>query len=186
MCVQALEPGQTWILIAGTIPNRKSAPVVDACFGLAYRGGVFERYIPDVAEIIEETGIGDSRLVNRRDTPSDAIASAQGLMPDAVDRARAYMARLYEEYRAKTEPRIAEERNKLELLRGKHVAHARQLALPGFEPAAAGSAAQRRLDERVRKIERTFNEYETWVTDTLRIQNNPNIKILAVITGAAR
>ena len=186
VCVRALEPGQTWILIAGTIPNRKSAPVVDACFGLAYRGGVFERYIPDVAEIIEETGIGDSRLVNRRDTPSDAIASAQGLMPDAVDRARAYMARLYEEYRAKTEPRIAEERDKLELLRGKHVAHARQLALPGFEPAAAGSAAQRRLEERVRKIERTFNEYETWVTDTLRIQNNPNIKILAVITGAAR
>ena len=185
VCVRALEPGQTWFLVAGTIPNRKSAPVVDACFGLAYRDGAFERVVGDVAELIDETGLGDSRLVNRRDTPEGAVQAAQGLMPDAVAHAREHMAGLYDRYRRATDPRIAEERRKLDELRAKHVSHARQECLPGMEQAPAG-AARRRVDEKVRKIERTFSDYETWVTDTLRIQNNPNIKILAVIMGAAR
>ncbi len=185
MCVRSLQPGQTWFLVAGTIPNRKSAPVVDACFGLAYRGGRFERVVGDVGDFIDETGIGDSGLVNRRDTPAGAVQAAQALMPDAVAHAREHMAGLFDRYRRDIEPRILAERKKLNELREKHVSHARQESLPGMGEAPAG-VSRRRADERVRKIERTFSDYETWVTDTLRIQNNPNIKILAVIMGAAR
>ena len=184
VCVRALQPGQTWFLVAGTIPNRKSAPVVDACFGLAYRDGAFERVVGDVGEFIQDTGIGDSKLVNRRDTPAGAVCNAQALMPDAVAHAREHMAGLFEKYRRSTEPRIDEERRKLNELRERHVSYVRQQSLPGMEEHA--SAAQRRVEEKVRKIERTFEDYETWVTDTLRIQNNPNIKILAVVMGAAR
>lgn len=187
VCVRALEPGQVWFLVAGTIPNRKSAPVVDACFGLAYRNGAFECEVDGMDEFIAQTGIGNADLVNRQDTPAHAIELVQALLDDAVRRACSSMARRYENYRMATEPRIEEERRKLDELRGKHKAHAQQIALPGFEALAQPqSAAARRVQEAERKIDRTFNDYQTWVTDTLRIQNNPNIKILAAIMGAAR
>ena len=41
----------------------------------------------------------------------------------------------------------------------------------------------RKRNEKERQIDALFNDYIDWVKDTLEIEDNPYLKVIAVITG---
>ena len=69
-------------------------------------------------------------------------------------------------------PLIDEEIDKLATLEEKH----RDYQLSLFEN-------ERKRSEQERKVDELFDKFTAWVTDTLSIQENPYIRIIAVIKG---
>ena len=45
---------------------------------------------------------------------------------------------------------------------------------------------ERKLEEKERSVDELFDRFISWVTDTLTIQNNPYIRIVAVLTGVTQ
>ena len=46
--------------------------------------------------------------------------------------------------------------------------------------------SERKKNEQERMVDELFDKFTTWVTDTMSIQNNPYIRIMAVMKGVTR
>ena len=94
-----------------------------------------------------------------------------------VNRAKKIMADKCAEYKEKTDPYIYEEMERLEQLEQRHKTAQLSffdLGIPGME---------RKKSEKEREIEAIFTNFMDWEKDTLEIEENPYIRIIAVVTG---
>ena len=96
-------------------------------------------------------------------------------MPDVVERAKAYLHGYFRQYKTRMSPLLDEELNKLTELESRHKSY--KLSL--FE-------SERKKSEQERMVDDLFAKFFNWVTDALTIQNNPYIRIVAVLKGEAR
>lgn len=158
-------------IVAGTIPNRKSTPVVDEWFGLRFSGSKYEGNL-SMEEVIAKTGYGRTDMPNRNNIPATAVSAAQSLVPAAVAQARIIMSERCAEYWARINPKLNEELDKLIGLQERHKETIEQLSL--FE---------RQKSEKEREVDRIFEEFTEWVKDTLEIEDVPYLRIIAAIVG---
>ena len=167
----AIENSRVIYLVAGVVPNRKSSPVIDEWFGVEVWGG--KASIMSFDKVREITSIDDSRIPNSADISNDVIKAAEEPLRQVVSCAKEHMHVLYREYNNRIDSQINEELGKLSALKERHMD--RQLQLFG---------EGRKLSEAQRRVEDLFDRYTNWVTDTLEIQDKPNIRILAAFVGA--
>ena len=158
-------------IVAGTIPNRKSAPVVDEWFGLHYKDNLFIEEL-SMDQVISKTNFGKNDMPNRNLIISENVINASALLPDVVKEAKKVLERYCDKYRIEINPKINDELDKLSDLQVRHMDY--QLSL--FESA-------RKKSEQHRKVEKIFDEFTDWVKDTLEIENNPYLRVIAVLTG---
>jgi superfamily II DNA or RNA helicase len=158
-------------IVAGLIPNRKSTPVVDEWFGLYFTNGKFSEELT-MEEVIAKTGFGRADLPNRNIVQPQRKTEAEALLPSAVVEAKKVLKRYYEDYKKAIDPQINEELEKLAELEERHKDY--QLSL--FEN-------ERKKNEEERKIEEIFTQFTNWVRDTLEIEDNPYLRIIAVLMG---
>src|SRR5690606_19086793 len=92
-------------VVAGTIPNRKSTPVVDEWFGLRYRKG---RLIEEMSidQIMSLTGYDRGDLPNRGALEPEQIRAAENLLPNVVRDALRVLERHYQAYKETIDPKI--------------------------------------------------------------------------------
>lgn len=159
--------------VQGTIPNKKSTPVVDEWFGLQYENGTFVKQLT-FNEVLALTSINDVSLPNTRAVNQAMLETAETLCPDVVNHAQEFMQRCYKDYCTRVNPQIDAEIDKLNNLEKKHMDVQLSLFL-----------GQRQKNNKQREIEHLFDSYTEWVSETLEIQNNPNIKIQAAFIGVA-
>jgi len=162
---------QCLFIVAGTIPNRKSSPVIDEWFALLFRDGQFVKEL-SMNDVLKLTKIGSGELPNRNVITPALREEAAALLPQAVELAKEIMQRHCIAYNERMDPQINEELDKLSQLQKKHKDY--QLSL--FDD-------ERRRSERERKVDNIFRDFVEWVTDTLKIENNPYIRIVAAMTG---
>ena len=158
-------------IVAGTIPNRKSTPVVDEWFGLHFSNGRFVKELT-MEQVIEETKFGRNDIPNRNNIPAQRKNEATALLQSAVDEAKKVLEQHCKNYRKVIGPQIDEEIDKLIDLEDRHKDY--QLSL--FE-------SERKKSEQERKVEQIFNQFTEWVKDTLEIENNPYLRIVTVLMG---
>ena len=168
---EKMQPGETIFIVTGSIPNLKSTPLVDEWFGLSYVNGKFSQ-VYTMEELIQKTGLSNRNLPNARAATQEEIQTASNLLQDAVEQAKAYLGIRYEEYQQRMNPQIDEEINKLADLEEKHKDY--QMSL--FE-------SERKRSEQERKVDQLFEQFTNWVRDSLTIQDNPYIRIIAAIKG---
>lgn len=168
---QKLKPNEIMYIVAGSIPNAKSTPLVDEWFGLLYRDGKYVKTC-DMREVLSVTGLNASNIPNRGIVSEGAVAQATALLTDVIVHAKQQLHGYFMEYEAHMNPLINEEIDKLSALEDKHKSY--QLSL--FE-------SERRKNEEERKIDALFNSFVEWVTDTLTIKDNPYIRVIAVAMG---
>lgn len=157
-------------IVSGSIPNRKSTPLVDEIFGIEYINGKFASTV-DINAVIAETKLNRNNLANAVLIYDEDVRRATALLPDVIRQAKFYMEKYAAKYEAEMNPKLNEELDKLEQLRQRHE---QQLL---FTEARAKSRKQREVEE-------LFDRFVNWVTDTLTIQKeNPYLKILAVVSG---
>lgn len=92
-----------------------------------------------------------------------------------VEKAKQYLQGFYQQYTERMNPLLDEELDKLAELEDRHKVY--QLSL--FEN-------ERKRSEQERLVDELFDKFTTWVTETLSIQNNPYIRIAAVLKGVAK
>lgn len=160
-------------VVAGTIPNRKSTPVIDEWFGLHFSNGKFTGEL-SMSQVIEQTGYGKKDTPNRNNLPATKKEEAEGLLCVAVKEGRKILDQYCKEYQKEIDPKIDEELDKLIELEGRHKEAIYQLSL--FE-------SERKKSEKERKVEELFKKFADWVKDTIEIENNPYLRIVAVLAG---
>lgn len=168
---EKMKSNEIMYIVTGSIPNKKSTPLVDEWFGLGYENNIFIKAYT-MNEIIQKTGLGRANIPNTNCITVAAIDEASALLPDVVQQAREYLARFFSEYQHRMTPLIDEEIDKLAALEEKH----RDYQLSLFEN-------ERKRSEQERKVDELFDKFTAWVTDTLSIQDNPYIRIIAVLKG---
>ena len=168
---EKIKPSETIYIVTGSIPNNKSTPLVDEWFGLCYENYCFTKAYP-MNEVIQRTGLGRANIPNTECITPTTVDEVTSLLSDVVENAKEYLDRFFREYQDRMNPLIDEEIDKLASLEGKHKAY--QLSL--FE-------SERKRSEQERKVDELFEKFNTWVTDTLTIQDNPYIRIIAVLKG---
>lgn len=167
-----VEPGEMYFIMSGTIPNRKSQPMVDEWFAVHFKDEHCVG-ISKLSQMLETTGFMSHDLPNMGELNESDSAKAKRFIDNAVQEAYAYMNKAYEEYKEMRDPLINEEIAKLGALQTKHKAV--QLSL--FENN------KRKLEAGERQVDELFGRYVNWVHDTLELQNNPYIRIIAVLMG---
>ena len=175
--VCALPRHTTMYLVNGSIPNRRSTPLVDEWFGVLCEGGACVKILP-MREALAACGIhAGAKLPNGVDQEryvENIQAEAQANLPDAVHAATDYLTTRYEDYRQRTDPQIAEALARLEKLRGRRKDYEMNI----FENQSA-----RRRTEKLHEIDRLFDRFVAWVRDTMTIENHPYLRVIAVVTG---
>jgi len=166
-----LRKDQCLFIVAGIIPNRKSSPVVDEWFALLFQNGQFVKEL-SMLDVLSMTKIGSGDLPNRNVITQDMQQEATALLPQAVEKAKEIMQRHCDGYNERINPLIDDELDKLNELCSKHKDY--QLSL--FED-------DRRKSEQERRVDAIFKNYVEWVKDTLEIENNPYIRIVAAMMG---
>lgn len=170
-----LKAGESIYIVTGSIPNLKSTPLVDEWFGLRYRDGLFEK-VMNMDEVIQTAGLGSSRIPNTDCITEARICAAGSLLKNVVEQAGMYLEEHYRKYQAEMNPLLEEEVDKLIGLQEKHKEYYQHTL---FEQ-------ERRLKEQERRVDELFDQFMKWVTETLMIQNNPYIRIVAVLMGVSQ
>jgi hypothetical protein len=167
-----LAPDEFIFILAGTIPNRKSTPVVDEWFALRYKDG---RLVDEMSidEVIRMTGYDRGDLPNRANLSQEQIKAGQALLLDAVNEARRVMERHYRQYREAIDPNINAEIDKLAALEVRHKDYVN----------STYADRERKRQEELRQVEALFDEFAEWVRDTLEIEETPYIRVVGVMTG---
>ena len=161
-------------IVAGSIPNKRSTPLVDEWFGLAYDYGRFIGSM-SMSEVLRRTGLRNANIPNINKLIDKDLREATVLLPDVVEHAKDYLQGYYKQYEERMTPLLDEEIDKLAELETRHKEY--QLSL--FE-------SERKKNEQERMVDELFGKFEEWVTDALTIQNNPYIRIMAVLKGVTR
>ncbi len=169
-----LKPSETIFIVTGSIPNKKSTPLVDEWFGLTYENGKYKECL-SMNEVLKRTNFRNVNIPNSNSLTEEDVHQATVLLPDVVARAKEHMQMFFEQYSSRINPLLDEELEKLAELEDKHKDY--QLSL--FE-------SERKRSEQERIVDELFNKFTTWVTDTLSIQNNPYIRIVTVLKGVSK
>lgn len=163
-------------ITAGLIPNRRSTPVVDEWFGVGYKQGSFEKILT-MDEVMQRTHLHDMSMPNTGKITEGKVSEASGYLSDVVKRASELMQEKYKEYRKKTDPYIDEELSRLIALERKH----KEAQLSFYDLGIEGM--EREKSKKEREIERIFKEFSDWEENSLRIEEKPYIRIIAVVMG---
>lgn len=172
----SMTDGDVIFITAGLIPNRRSTPVVDEWFGVGYKQGSFEKILT-MDEVMQRTHLHDMSMPNTGKITDGKVSEASGYLSDVVKRAGEVMQEKYKEYRKKTDPYIDEELSRLIALERKH----KEAQLSFYDLGIEGM--EREKSKKEREIERIFKEFSDWEENSLRIEEKPYIRIIAVVMG---
>lgn len=170
-----LQQAEQIYVMTGSMPNLKSTPLVDEWFGLLYQNGKFAKVLT-MNEVVQKTGISGMNIPNTNCVDSTEIESASSLLNDVVRQSKLYLDEHYRKYQEEMNPLLDEEIEKLIELQEKHHEYY-QMTL--FEQ-------ERKLNEQERRVDELFDQFVNWVKETLTIQNNPYIRVVAVLMGVSK
>lgn len=170
-----LSEGEVIFILTGTMPNRKSAPLVDEWFGLQYRDGEFTKVL-SMEDVVQMSGLSKTDIPNTECIGEKELAAVTVLLPDVIAWAKENMSEHYKKYQAAMQPLLDEEVDKLIQLQDKRKEY--------YKITLADQ--QRKLQEQERLTDALFDKFTGWVQDSLTIQNNPYIRVVAVLMGVAQ
>ena len=175
--VPNLAVDETVFVLSGLVPNRRSHPLLYEWIAVAYRAARYEAVVP-FDEVLARTGLGRGGVANRGlRTDTDALWS---LLPDAVARGRDWVVERRRAFENRINERLNDELQALEELKARRL---RQLELQ-LERSDQSETFKRSREERGRRdIDTIFDEYLTWIEDTMTTEPQPYIKVVCVMRG---
>ena len=174
---QQLQPEESVFLVSGLIPNRKAHPVIWEWFAVRCQGGAVTEVLP-ARDWLQPLQL-DSKLPNRAQPVN--LTELEALRKPVINAARSEMQQRQQAFTEATQPTLDEKLAELAALKARQVTQL-DLQLQGSQQAEHFKAAKR--EERISRIDRVFNDYQAWVSDTLTIEPVPYIQIIAAFTRA--
>lgn len=173
----ALDPDESVFIVFGLIANRKSQPLIHRWMGVCYRNSTFKEVL-DFSDILRKVRLRDRQFPNPgHEIDSAALAKH---LPLVVEKTRETMSRHRRQFDERIRPQLMEHLDKLNELR---IRHQQQLELQ-FGLELTTQQMNRKERER-REKDRIFNEYRQWIEDSMTTEDNPYVRIVAVLKGGA-
>jgi superfamily II DNA/RNA helicase len=170
-----LSTGEFVFVIAGSIPNRKGQPMVVSWRAVRQLpNGTFE--VEDFDSFAERAKLSAGNMVN----PGKPVPeNMQECLPDAVQAMRVHMLKEREEFMSDVAPKLGKMLGDLDALRGKQMSFLDQL----FENQQPEQIRRKTKINRAREIEQDFQDTKAWVHDTMEIEPEPVLQVVAGICG---
>lgn len=159
-------------IMAGSIPNEKSTPLVDEWFGLRFLKGQFAERM-SMTQVMNVTHIRGRKTPNLNLVTQAVLDEAAGLRQPAIEQAAQYFNELYQQYQVQYNRQLDEELDKLAQWEKKKKGYY-QITLKDF--------ARKRTEQEL-LVDKLFDEFTEWTKQTLTIQDNPYLRIIAVFAG---
>lgn len=160
----ALSAEETVFILTGLVPNLKGHPLVHRWFGVSFYNGIFQKIEP-FASLLARTGLGGTTFPNREERQD--VETLRSLLPEAVRQAKRYMTGERKSFENMINPKLQQHLDNLYHLKGKH--HEQ------IELFYSNKKQLNRKDQEKREIDRIFNEFLTWVEETMTTEDNPFI-----------
>ena len=178
--VPGLGPDQAIFVFSGLVPNQKSHPLVYEWIAVSFRGAVFSELISFEA-LLQRTGLG-RRAVPNLQQPAD-VAALSRLLPEAVSRARAHFVERRNAFEAIVNAKLDEEARALDEFMARH---RRQLELDFAQSRQAEQLRQRRHEQASNELDAIYDEYWTWMSETMTTEPHPWIRVICAMTALAQ
>lgn len=162
-----LNKNENIFILSGLFPNQKGQPVFQKWAGITFKGKSFKE-IKDFQSISELINPDNNSFPNtNRNIDTNHLSS---FLPEAVEKMKTWLLIHKKEFEADIKDQLNLKLKELEKLENKKF---EQLELfKGHDKEA-----------RKRKVKSDFKEYQSWIKDTMTIEDHPFIQVIAVLAG---
>lgn len=160
-------------VLFGSFPNRRGSPVINRWVSAVFEAGRFKRIEP-FTDTVQRTALG------QRPIPNPGAAEVVDLLPlrkEAIAKALAYLQAERKTFEGILAPKLKEQQERLERLRGNHL---EQLELRFAEDKRPETIKQQRRQGELSYIEKIFKDYRDWVELSMTTEPDPYVKLVAV------
>jgi len=157
-------------IISGNLPNKKAQPIINKWIGIKFRNNKFETTL-ELEDVFAQTQIA-SKIFPNSATEYD-ITDIQQHLPTAIEKAKIYIQTKKDEYETELITKFVEYEDELNKLKERHLG---QLEMDFNQES-------KRL-EKQREIDKIFKDYYQWIKDSMEIENEPFIQVIAVLKGS--
>jgi len=166
-----LDPGEHIVLGTGIIPNRRGQPVVQRWHGIQFINGKLNAVLS-----LDET-LARIRLEEDHPNPQPEVdtTAIQALFPAAVDALTAELSQARDAFNKRTEPELQSQLDKLKAFRD-----ARTNSIDSKLTDPKQSTNRERIQAEQRQVDRLYEDYKAWITDTMKTEDAPSIRLFAV------
>ena len=175
--VPGLSPYESAFVFSGLVPNRKSHPLVYDWIAVAFRQEEDPRLL-SFEELRERTGLGRDPIANRQSSMD--VDALSGLLPSAVDRARAYFVKRRDDFEETTNAKLNDEIRALDAFRARRMEQV-EGALGRSNQAEQVKVGLR--NQARRETDEIHDHYLKWIEDTMTTEPHPWIKVICVMTA---
>jgi ERCC4-related helicase len=172
-----LEEKQVIFIISALIPNRKSHPLLHYWLAVSFKKDTFESILP-FESLQEKIELGVRRLPNiGSEMDTDSLKT---LLPTAIEKTKEWMTGKWKEFEDDINKKLDHHLKELDRLRGKQYV---QLELDFGELSNKAIKTMSQKEKRKRQIDEIFDNFISWVEDTMTTENNPYIQVVAALSG---
>jgi SNF2 family DNA or RNA helicase len=169
LSLNTLEENEQIFIISGLIPNKKAQPVIDEWIGVKFVGNKFDSVLT-LSDVLEQTKL------NTKKFPNSAIdyelESIKANLPVAIQEGTKYIQVQRDRYDDAMSTELLKQLDELDRLKVRHMG---QLEMD-FDQES------KKL-ERQREIDKIFKDYHNWIKETMEIEREPYIQVIAVLRG---
>ncbi len=167
----SLKPGEVIVLATGILPNRKGHPLIQRWAGIRFEGGVLRERL-DLQAVMAKTRFGQEEFPN----PADGgdLSSLKLLIGPAVEAMQDELRQARRAFDDSVRPELDHQLRRLAVFRDTRNA---QLELR-FEKLSHLREAEKR------RVADLYEQYQTWIRDTLATEDHPSIRVAAIFTHA--
>ena len=158
-------------IISGLIPNKKAQPMINEWVGVKFKNNSFETILT-LDEVFDQTQIASKKFPNSANDYDISIIEQN--LSKAIDEAKKYIQKQRDDFDDVMSTKVLEQLEELDKLKTRHLG---QLEIDFNQES-------KRL-EKQREIDKIFTDYHNWIKDSMEIENEPFIQVIAVLKGSA-
>jgi superfamily II DNA or RNA helicase len=170
VALPSLPSNDVLVLATGILPNRKGHPLIQRWAGFLFRSGVLHERL-DLPSVLARTRFGSAEFPNPAEPGN--LSALKLLIGPAVDAMREDLRKARQEFDSAIRPELNRQLDRLASFRDTRNT---QLELR-FENRSQPLEAEKR------KVASLYEEYRTWIQDTLTTEDQPSIRVAALFTG---
>jgi len=169
ICLSTLGENEVIFIISGVFPNKKAQPVINHWVGVCFKDGNYIETLP-IEKILERTELGKRRFANKAE--SFDTTHYESLLPKAIEGAKAYLFKEYEIFESQINEKLQYQYDELERLKKRHMEQYGLFHEDELENVKEG-----------RRIKKIFDDYFEWLEETMCLEKEPYIQVIAGLCG---
>jgi superfamily II DNA or RNA helicase len=172
LTLNTLTQNELIYIVSGVIPNKKAQPIIDEWIGVRFIDDKFDSIV-NFEELLEITNLNTKKFPNSANEFDTTYIKVN--LPFAIERAKDYIISKRDIYDDEMSTKILEKLEELDNLKQRHLGVVRQLEF--------NFGQESKKLEKEAEINKIFEDYHNWIKDTMEIESEPFIQIIATLRG---